>query len=802
MKNTEISFLAQLPSLKQAKNSAPTVDDCQNLVINPANGALVPLQYEPSKDAQFGTRLTAFATDDGQMSLIHSGLSLYIVNLATGEYQSVGLLSNEPTSAVALSASELLVFTSQGSTRVVNSDGSWTILEEMTQPPAFSLEVVDTTVYNALIPEGTLTGSYLHGTGSLSKADAQSLRNDLLSTYHSLAEKARADGYMIQPVLARIRLIDEYFNVKFTGPTVLLGQFQLTDALEISANVTAATRAVTAIQASAYNIGVRIPDTLPDGWQKHIWGLEVQTSTPLHILDYAASLNGSVLADSTGTSSTITCALPGVATDRGGELQRQAVVWQSLSRLDSLLTTRSIKALSDEMAGKLITVNISTQDPQQEREALTKALSKKVSQATGYTAVVARNCSEPHRFTATACALNGDTVLVANPTPVRYEGFPLTAMATSRGIGAWHAYAQVALSDGSEKVVWSGQGSSLAPLALSPILSYPSPDATQMTIAILNSEGTILKQTLPLTPDDAGRASYYIHPSLEPWLPSTTASVYLIPAEQRVATCHDGVVFNTLASNPLEPISALLAAPCAISALTPAARSSSSWDYGKSHFYAFSRFGVTAIGVGTTRTLSGANRISQLPVSTPQQVVWTDSAVYAISDTVTLFSVSGNRSTPLSCVSTSWEGAVPSAAITAYATPPVALPSFKNPLLITTQKSVTSLLSPDSLSFTRVTPDDGTDTIPILWQARIPLSTPIRAANFDLAASLFQGSITLSLDNGQQPDGSLPLLRLDIDSEVNAPLYYPVTAPFRGWATVSIEARVSPDFLFRKINLL
>lgn len=802
MKNTEISFPAPLPSLKQAQSSAPTVGDCQNLVINPANGALVPFQYEPPTDAQFGTRLTTFATDDGQMSLTHNGLSIYIVNLVTGEYQSVGQLASEPTSAIPLSSTELLVFTAQGTTRLIKNDNAWTIQDEPTRSPEISLEVVDTTVYNATIRPGKLTDNYPHGTGILSKADADSLSYDLRVAYNSLYNQACADGYFIQPILARVCLYDEQFCTIYTGPTVMLGQFQLTEQLSISADTTAGTRAATAIQATAYRVAVRLPDPLPDEWKNRVYGLFIQASVPLHPLDFNASVHGNVLADTSGTSSTITCAWPGMALDRGGELQRQALVSQCLSRIDDVVANRMGFIIEPISNKRLHYYTPSSLIPDTERAQLDKILAKKVTPLTGYTTEVVRRCSRPHKFTATSVTLNGDTVLIANPKAVRYEGYPLTTMSVKRGEGSWHAYAQVTFGDGSEKVVWSGQGSDNAPLALSPIMCYPAPDAREMTIAIAYSDGTILKDTVTLTPDDSGRYSFYIHPSLQPWTPSAQASVYLIPAEQRVLACHDGIVFNTLASNPLEPLSALLAAPCAISALTPAARSTSSWDYGKSHFYAFSRFGVTAIGVGTSRTLSGANRISQLPVSTPQQVVWTDAAVYAISDTATLFSVSGNRSSPLSCVSPPWEGALPTATLTAFITPPVALSPFETPLLITTQKSVTILLAPQSLKFTRVTPDDGTDSIPILWQARIPLSTPLKRVTLDLAASDFQGSITLSLDNGQEPDGSLPLLHLDIAGEINAPLTYPLSAPLRGWATVTIDARVSPDFLFRKINLL
>ncbi|MCC8036835.1 MAG: hypothetical protein LIP02_01660 [Bacteroidales bacterium] len=795
-KLSKVTITAEQATLKAPGSGEASVRECKNLSVNKETGALAAVRYEGERDAQFGTRLATFASDEGRMSLTASGLSVYVVNLDTAEYQSVGQLPSEALSAVALSSTQLLVFTSGGTCRVINQSGKWAILEDMTQPPAISLEVTDTTVYTAQIPEGTLTGSYPHGTGLLAKTDAEALRGDLLATYNSLALQANDDGYLTQPVLARVRLLDKNYGVVFTGPTVLLGEFQLTDALEITANVTAGTRSATAVQTSAFRIGLRFPQALPEGWEDRVWGIEVQTSMPLHTVDFSAALRGNVLADSTGTNSTITCAMPGVALDKGGELQRQSIVRQALSHIDSLMSTRMVMTLNAEVAGRVYDIDISTLYPQMERTQLLKVLAQAVTPVAGYTAAVARDCSEPHRFTASACALNGDTLLVANPTPVRYEGYPLTAMAVSRGSGSWHAYAHVAFSDGQEKVVWSSQGSDQAPLALSPVLSYPSPDAAKMTIAIATSDGTILKTTVDLTPDDAARSSYYIHPSLAPWLPTTTASVYLIPAEKRVATCHEGVVINTVASLPLTPLSALLAAPCAISTVTPAARSASSWDFGKSHFYAFSRFGVTAVGVGTSRLLSGANRISMYPVSTPAQVVWTDTAVYVLSDRGTLFAVSGNRSTLIAGTGI-LDANDANGRLSGLAERPW---SALTTLVI--EGEGTTLLSPSTLSYTQVTEDDGSDTVPIAWEARVPLSAPIRAACFDLAASLFTGSVTISLDNGQEPDGSLLVLRLDIDGQVNAPLCYPVTAPWRGWATVRVEGRVSTDFLFRKIQLI
>lgn len=87
-----------------------------------------------------------------------------------------------------------------------------------------------------------------------------------------------------------------------------------------------------------------------------------------------------------------------------------------------------------------------------------------------------------HSFTAQCATTSGSTVVWGNITPIRINGYPLTAFAATTKDGQWRAATKITFANGDEAVVWQSSGSGGAPDMLSPFISYPAGDAVKMTI--------------------------------------------------------------------------------------------------------------------------------------------------------------------------------------------------------------------------------------------------------------------------------------------------------------------------------
>ena len=117
----------------------------------------------------------------------------------------------------------------------------------------------------------------------------------------------------------------------------------------------------------------------------------------------------------------------------------------------------------------------------------------------------------PHRFSAASVCSDGDTVLWSGITRRRFEGYPLEAFAPLRAspdapAGAWHASVRVEFDDG-ESLVRMSEGIGAPPLGVGPLLSYPSPHARRMTLA-LSAGGRSYRRWSTLCPMPRGAVPF------------------------------------------------------------------------------------------------------------------------------------------------------------------------------------------------------------------------------------------------------------------------------------------------------
>lgn len=121
---------------------------------------------------------------------------------------SAGLaaLPGAPLCSLPTGGDEAIVMTEGGAARV-SMDGDMPRAEVCDyEYPALTLRAVQASLASASVPARTLSKTYADTRG-LSAADREALTGDLEQAYAEAAAKAAAAGCMVQPALARFRLL-------------------------------------------------------------------------------------------------------------------------------------------------------------------------------------------------------------------------------------------------------------------------------------------------------------------------------------------------------------------------------------------------------------------------------------------------------------------------------------------------------------------------------------------------------------------------------------------------------------------
>jgi hypothetical protein len=260
-----------------------------------------------------------------------------------------------------------------------------------------------------------------------------------------------------------------------------------------------------------------------------------------------------------------------------------------------------------------------------------------------------------------------------------------------------------------------------------------------------------------------------------------------------------------------------------IVAITPAVRSSSAWDFARTHLYAFSSTGIYAVAVNSARNALAAHLIDARGVLRHDAVVATDGAVMAIAGG-DLVSVSGSRvKTVVSatdfkkigwnvgyrelwCVDADGD-------VKILSDGGVYRRDIKVDEMFTSSGGHLYILSEGKLLDATIEQSSG--EIDVYWRARI-LSDEIVASlgmrRFRLARPqlitwlLFssEADLLLSLrgDSGTGGECSCPLVKLQVKGSLNAPIPARIVAPTRLALEVEISGKVSSDTHFNSVQML
>ena len=685
------------------------------------------------------------------------------------------------------------LMTDRGAYRVDYNEhiNQWVDMGLMPQFPAVKIIATTPTQFSVITPSFTLSGNYSHWQGSLNNADQRLLTTTLLNAYSSLQNDASIAGFFIQPVMARYHLLDKNDNVLFSSSPVLVSApsgFQCVNQLSLSSNDFTSVNSST-ITAIGFQIGIETQALVDSPWAEVVANVVVETTPILDPINHKALAQCRLVATSTSLGE-IKAFMPGASTTMVATTAPQENLIKNAIATFCSIASPLIKLPQPFING----IKVTAITPPSHFD-------------------VAINES-PSLFTARTSAQSGDVVLWGNIAQLR----PLAPsigdiIASVNGSsGFWRAFVSVKFHNSDDIVVWNGEGESNCPSTLSPVLAYPHSDACEMTIAI-SCGGSIVRQSFPLTPLAGSNYAIYLHPSLAPFAIIDEAQSFIIPTQHTSLAIDWGKIAVSHASHPLLLTSSQQIGEGEIKVITPAVRSSSSWDFARTHLYLFTTAGIFATSVNAARTKISAHIIDSRSVADAHSVAFANNAVYAIASG-DLLSISGAKASMLiaNCgfASLAWHNATHSllcatdsnymvlydptcnSKSTCDAPPGAHLYNMSDAPLLYNNESIYAMRPRSSL-------------INVKWSHTITINNPcqrISLASFLLSASKFEGTISIRCHSGAGDENSYPITSMSINGAINAPIAMRMIAPPRPFLTITIDGKASADFAFHAVKLI
>lgn len=761
----------------------------------------------------------------GDVLLLASGTlvaALYLDECPGGVPVPLGQLSSLPRTVI-MSGSDVAVLTDTGIEYIeVGADGDMRLSGPLPDFPPLRMTAYSDMTLTAAIDGAPLSGSYDSRSGRLSRADCTSLSSRLLDAYVGLCDKAASAGYSPQPVLARYRLLDAAGNTLYVSPLTMISArdgFQCVGEITIRSSDGLQTVDTASLTAECFRLGIKAPPPMTDSRYDRVAWMEVDCSRPIHPADLSGRAPNAVDRH-TDSGASVRCFLPGTSSGMSASSAgRERMMHSAVNNADLLLATVARIAspytggLGPE--GSVTAVAIPTDGVRNDVTALRKAIATHRQPRQS----VLTRCSVPHRFSASVSASAPGVTVYADPSTEFFDGYPLQAFTHTSGAGDWAASVAVTLAGGEQRVVAVSSGTSDAPVLLSPILSYPDPTATMMTVRLRSASGRMYRQDFPLRAAPAQGLTFWIAPSLAPFELTAETDTFVIPASKKSRMEFAGTLLSARNTAPLQPVDAAEVSQRQIAAVVEAVRATASWDYTRRRFLIFGRDGIFMFSVDSGCRFLPAHRLDSRPVMSGAAVACVASGgrsaiVVAGGDIV---AVDGNRTHTLR-KSTDVVRLVRSQAMGEL-------------WCVAADGSVTVWADDMSHVYTRtgitvrdvfadgvsgyVTTADGElydlsaerpVTMRCRWSVtvdmcgRASIKVPrVSGISAGLAAATADGAISLTADNGSRHPSLLS--SLTVSGVVNHPLEWRVIAPPRRFVTVTLDAILSADAEFYSLKL-
>ncbi|MDE6397547.1 MAG: hypothetical protein K2K84_09775 [Muribaculaceae bacterium] len=494
---------------------------------------------------------------------------------------------------------------------------------------------VELTIPAMMFDELPATGA-VTDTGVLNR-----LAGTLGGAYAVTAGVARQRGVLIRPVMARATVLDSDGAVLYRGPEVLVGTEclgQYDDTVNLSLSADGKTTAETRMELTAFRLHVKVDAMNCQGWVERAATLVIETGPQFHPW-VAESGARRVMAASVGrgtgqaTDRRLAVSVPGAAMSLSpSRPDRSAVLIETVAgRFDEVCRVAARFGRPYERGVDAEITIVPFDGLNEEVSEAAKALEgKKDRQVTDSRL---RLMNAPNRFSARVYASDGTgTVVAGDPEVNRFRGFGAAELAASTAPDqSYKAMTTVIFDDGSS-VSRLDVGNHDAPLALSPFVSYPSPDATGLRIGVEYPDGTVQRWVYSLHPDPSGRISVAVDQSIAPasgaideeseGLPESASEPLNVRLKSTLA------VIST--TRPTE-VMAVGVAEGSIRAMAAARTSGGAWEFGRSRFIVGTDRGMLTAGVSATRDRLVLNHLNDRIVEGPMGLAGGgDGAVYAV----------------------------------------------------------------------------------------------------------------------------------------------------------------------------
>jgi len=658
-------------------------------------------------------------------------------------------------------------------------------------PPDIFLRVIPSGTASESIPATTLPDTdFTPGATSLSPKGLASLTTSLLDTYTRLDARVKAAGCRFQPTIGRIHLMDSAGNSIYTSPPQLLecGGWQCASSITLTCSKenTSLKTPATTVTVSTFRIEAVIASL---GSYAGLTASATVTLTPqVHPINFSAK--AAYRLTRTDTSSPIlTAAFPG-CTDSFSDL--------SASRAADLRALIPRLAAVERPAGSIAPAAGSSQienqqspSPHLEKSAIDSALKTAVKPDTSLSASILREITAPAGFRGETVTASGDSVAWADITVLQAPpALPRHHADTPSDSSNWTGTLQLTFADGSTALRAIGSPMPM-PSALPALICLPHSNARRIELWIRNTaDSSIRYATAILSPTADGRSALALDATLKPVAFSLWSGSYPdTPSTSTAGTKrYPGVIVTASMLHPYTALGAHYLTDHPVVALHPAVKSASSWDFTRCHLYAFSPAGIFTVAFSSAKTNPASALIDPRGVSAGERTAYTTTGVMALTDSRHLITLRGARTYPLleNVTASAIEWVLPA-----------------DQLRMHTPGCVTAL-DLASMQTHTLTHADSPALIPVGWTSRLPLTAPrrVRFLRLAMAASSFRGVIRLLGDSGAGPDAARPLLTLDIDGAVNAPVAARVIAHPCSFLTLSITGFASPDMTITSASLI
>lgn len=602
------------------ENMRPAINSAGSMTLVPActpRELTLPQGWKPLarlKDKLLMSRESSVATLNGSMALI-----------ATGE------LMGEAHCCLNMGDS-LLVMGSGGASHVTSAR----VEPAQRDYPAISMYGVDDVTLSAAVDSRTLSRTYT--TGLFDKKDRDALTGDLSEAYRRLCADAAGQGVMIQPALARYRLLDSCGDVLFESAPVLLTH---SSGAQCTENV--ALTSPDRVNINAYNLTAstwHLEVGLPSDSGSDVAMAEILMTPLFH--PYDPTMEGNALLGRSGSSASTFAhvGLPGRERGLGTSYRTNArrIIMAAIARIEQL--EERVAVINAPFGGETRTMKIDiavNPDPAADSSRIKSVLAKKIK-SRSYADTMLRR---PHTFSAKSVASASGAVAWGNLTVRRFTGYAPGIYAAATCSGTWNSISIVRFG-GDKGVMRHDSGQQLAPTALGPVICYPAPDAKEIDIVCYHS-GSNHRQTFALSPEASGRYSVYIADNLRPSSMPLCPPTVSVSAEEEVIDFADTVTFAP-AARPLD-IAAAVRTGSEVIALAGRSGSDQSWDFGRSRFTIGCTASVYSAGVNLSSGLTGLRTILSRGISRPDAMAVSDAGeVYIAGDGITILPRSGSSS--------------------------------------------------------------------------------------------------------------------------------------------------------------